>query len=239
MKGSAQQEIFNIRNSRESKISWFQPLDSEKSVSAAFYLRPSPSPLLLYSTPKPKPKPQQQNHVPFQMYYYQRHRNDGSISKYTLETICNAIEFPPGPQPWEDFLDFSRMKFPNNFWTITCRIHKNCFACFACNSNSNSNSQCRFKGNYISIWMYAIIFAGAFVDWWYWISLGILLGVWILICICTVNPEYAYIQSRGINLKKQKYNGIGNERVSPSCMSCCMLHVARCGTVSQIKIGSF
>ena len=157
------------------------------------------------------------------MYYYQRHRNDAS--KYTLETICNAIDFPPAPQPWEDFLDFSRMKFPNDFWTIQCRVHKNCFAC-------------RFKGNYIAIWMFAIVFAGAFVDRWYWISLGILFGVWILTCIFTVDPEYAYIQSRGIDLKKQKLKGIENERVSSwlQVAPCKMRHCNRkskCGFLNN------
>ena len=86
--------------------------------------------------------------------------------------------------------------------------------------------------------MFAIVFAGAFVDRWYWISLGILFGVWILTCIFTVDPEYAYIQSRGIDLKKQKLKGIENERVSSwlQVAPCKMRHCNRkskCGFLNN------
>eukprot|EP00979_Chaetoceros_neogracilis_P002074 scaffold371_cov268-Chaetoceros_neogracile.AAC.21 len=120
-----------------------------------------------------------------------------------MEAMLHAIELPPSPQPWDDFLDFSRMKPPGNFWTVRCRISRNCIA------------PSRFKGNYMAIWFFAITFAGLFMNCWYFlISLGFLSGFWTLLCISTINPEYLYARSLGINVKMRKYNGIANQRVS-------------------------
>ena len=77
------------------------------------------------------------------------------------------------------------------------------------------------------IWMFAIIFAGLFVDRWYLISLGFLLGLWIVLCISTINPEYLYARSLGINAKKNKYNGIANVRVSSRKSNLAILRNAR------------
>lgn len=114
-----------------------------------------------------------------------------------------AIEFPPSPQPWDDFLDFSRMKVPQDFWTISCRLERNLYY--------------QFQGNYFVLWVLGMIIAGAFIDYLFLFSLLFLIIAWLIICITSVNPIHWHLKS-SINTKKnnekQKYVGMENERVS-------------------------
>lgn len=144
-----------------------------------------------------------------------------------------AVEFPPSPQPWDDFLDFSRMKLPQDFWTISCRLER--------------NLNYRFKGNYFILWLLGIIIAGTlFMDYLFFLSLSFLIVAWFIICITSVNPihwkqpltaaggggrgSYMKIKKKCHEQQEQKYIGMENERVSDVPLFC------RCVS-SSTKVG--
>jgi PRA1 family protein. len=153
--------------------------------------------------------------------------------KQLISLAYLAVEFPPSPQPWDDFLDFSRMKLPQDFWTVSCRLER--------------NLNYRFKGNYFILWLLGIIIAGTlFMDYLFFLSLSFLIVAWFIICITSVNPiHWKQLTGRGggresILIKKkkkcheqqeQKYIGMENERVSEVPFFC------RCATRSSIKTG--
>jgi hypothetical protein len=124
--------------------------------------------------------------------------------KQRLQQAYHAIEYPPSSQPWDEFLDFSKIKMPLDIWTVSCRLEVNLFH--------------HFKGNYFVIWSLGMMIFGFVLDYFLLLSLLLMTVTWAIICICSINPSHWHQQNERGTIKRHicdtRYVGIEDERVS-------------------------
>mmetsp|Transcript_38867 Transcript_38867/g.46822 ORF Transcript_38867/g.46822 Transcript_38867/m.46822 type:complete len:222 (+) Transcript_38867:194-859(+) len=95
--------------------------------------------------------------------------------KSTAAIILKCF-LPPSPKPWDDFLDFSRMRLPllTKFRIISkCRIKGN-------------YSKAGFVGNYIWLLVWSLLLAGVISDMNIFFASLISSMVWVILCITSL-----------------------------------------------------
>jgi hypothetical protein len=109
-------------------------------------------------------------------YYGQTNERERMFS---MKHLLSSIDISLPHQNWDDFFDFSRMKIPEDAWTVYCRSHRNLFH--------------RYKNNYIQIWRCMMTITGILTY-----------DPWCLFFMCLIVGTTLFIRNNNIHIKKKE-----------------------------------